>query len=122
MDGRREHEISRRVRIPGAQRLEEGFARKVLIPGRAGPAREIVLVRHRGKLRAFDSLCPHEGGRIAEGPLWDGRYLYCPLHLYRFDPLSGRAIGVDCPSARSYPVRETGDSVEVELPADDEVA
>jgi nitrite reductase/ring-hydroxylating ferredoxin subunit len=75
-----------------------------------------VLVRLRGKLLALDSLCPHEGGRLSEGPLWEGRYVHCPLHLYRFDPRDGRAIGVECRPARVYRVREVDGVAELSLP------
>lgn len=110
----------RRVRIPGVARLAEGEARKILVPSeRAGaPPREIVLVRLEGRLFALDSLCPHEGGRIAEGPLWEGRYVSCPLHLYRFDPRTGEAVDVECERARTYPAREVNGVAEIELPVD----
>jgi nitrite reductase/ring-hydroxylating ferredoxin subunit len=100
--------------------LPEGEARKVLVPAeRAGaPPHEVVLVRRLGRLYALDSLCPHEGGRLNEGPLWEGRYVTCPLHLYRFDPRTGAAIGVECKPARTYVVRERDGMAELELPRD----
>jgi nitrite reductase (NADH) small subunit len=112
---------TRRVRVPGSARLRDGEAKKVLVPAeRAGePPLEIVLVRRGGRLHALDSLCPHEGGRIGEGPLWEGRYVACPLHLYRFDPETGAAIDVDCAPATTYAVREVNGVAELELPRDD---
>ena len=112
----------RRVRIPGSSRLVDGHAKKVLVPPeRAGqPPREVVLVRFEGRLFALDSLCPHEGGRIGEGPLWEGRYVSCPLHLYRFDPRTGASIGVECKPATTYVVREVNGVAEIELPRDDD--
>lgn len=111
---------TRRVRIPGSARLDEGQAKKILVPGARAeaPPLEIVLVRLGGRLFALDSLCPHEGGRIGEGPLWEGRYVACPLHLYRFDPRTGAAIEVECAPATTYPVREVGGAAELELPRD----
>jgi nitrite reductase/ring-hydroxylating ferredoxin subunit len=111
----------RRVRIPGVARLPEGEARKVqLQPEEPGaPQREVVLARLGGRLYALDSLCPHEGGRLAEGPLWDGRFVACPLHLYRFDPRTGAADGVECKPARTYAVREVDGIAELELAGDD---
>jgi nitrite reductase/ring-hydroxylating ferredoxin subunit len=107
------------VRVPGASRLEDGHARKVVVPVDGdGPALEIVLVRRAGILYALDSLCPHEGGRLAEGPLWEGRYVYCPLHLYRFDPRTGASIEVECDRARTYPVREVDGAAEIEIPGE----
>jgi nitrite reductase/ring-hydroxylating ferredoxin subunit len=109
----------RRVRVPGVARLPEGEARKVLVPAeRAGaPPLEILLVRLEGRLHALDSLCPHEGGRLAEGPLWEGGAVHCPLHLYRFDPRTGAALEVECAPARRYPVREVDGVAELELPS-----
>jgi nitrite reductase/ring-hydroxylating ferredoxin subunit len=109
---------SRRVRIPGVARLPEGEARKVLVPAsREGAAPlEIVLVRLGGALYALDSLCPHAGGRLAEGPLWEGSLVACPLHLYRFDPRTGGAQDVECAPARTYVVREVEGAAEIELP------
>jgi nitrite reductase/ring-hydroxylating ferredoxin subunit len=109
---------TRRVRIPGGARLPEGEARKVLVPSERAdaPPLELLLVRAGGKLCALDSLCPHEGGRLAEGPLWEGGTVHCPLHLYRFDPRTGAAVGVECDPATTYPVREVDGAAELELP------
>ena len=107
----------RTVRIPGVTLLAERTARKIRIEDpHGGPPLEIVLVRLDGRLYALDTLCPHEGGRFVEGPLWDDRYVICPLHLYRFDPRDGHAIEVECASARTFPVREVDGTAEVWIP------
>jgi nitrite reductase/ring-hydroxylating ferredoxin subunit len=102
------------IRVPGVDRLAEGEARKVLFPrpGEDAPG-ELILCRVGGKLHALDSLCPHEGGRLVEGPLEEGRFAVCPLHLYKFDPRDGRAVGVECEAARVYPVREVRGTAEI---------
>jgi nitrite reductase (NADH) small subunit len=109
----------RRVRIPGVARLAEGEARKVIVPPApsdpSGAPQEILLARLDGRLHALDTLCPHEGGRFGEGPLWDG-CVVCPLHLYRFDPRTGAAQDVECEPARVFPVREVDGVAELELP------
>jgi nitrite reductase (NADH) small subunit len=107
----------RRVRIPGVARLAEGEARKVIVPAsdEAGAPQEILLARVDGRLHALDTLCPHEGGRFGEGPLWDG-CVVCPLHLYRFDPRTGAAQDVECEPARVFTVREVDGVAELELP------
>jgi len=111
----------RRVRIPGVARLPEGESRKVLVPDEdpEAPPLELLLVRLDGVLYALDSLCPHEGGRIAEGPLWEGAHVCCPLHLYRFDPRTGAAVDVDCEPARTYVVYESDGAAEVEIPREE---
>jgi len=111
---------TRRVRLPGTARLAEGEARKVIVPPETpgGAPLELLLVRLDGVLHALDSRCPHEGGRLAEGPLWDGAHVTCPLHLYRFDPRTGEAVDVDCEPARIFAVREEDGVAELELPRD----
>jgi len=100
--------------IVGAGRLEEGRARKIEIGDvPAGTGVELILCRVDGKLFALDALCPHEGGRIVDGPLGEGRYVTCPLHNYHFDATNGKARGVACRPARTYRAREVGDDCEV---------
>ena len=103
----------RAVRIQGTDRLAEGQSRRVEIGDPLAGGTEIVLCRLDGKLRAVDRRCPHEGGRIGDGPLVEGRYLRCPLHEYKFDPASGRAVGAACRNARTYRVRERGSDCDV---------
>ena len=107
--------MKQRVRIPGTGKLRDREARKVLVP-RAGRAPlELLLVRRDGVLYVLDSLCPHEGGRLAEGPLMDGENVTCPLHLYRFDPCTGAPIEVECAAVRTFVVREADGAAEIEL-------
>ena len=103
----------RPVLVKGAAKLPEGEARCVALGDPLAGGKEIVLARREGRLCALDRRCPHEGGRLASGPLAEGRYVVCPLHGYRFDPADGRAVGVACQSARVYRVREVGDDCEV---------
>ncbi|MCP3917527.1 MAG: Rieske 2Fe-2S domain-containing protein [bacterium] len=67
----------RGVLVPGADKLQEGEARKV-------------------DVHALDSSCPHEDGRIVPGPLVEGHQAVCPLHNYHFDVRTGKAVGVAC--------------------------
>jgi len=95
------------IEVPEALGLEEGHAIKLLYPGLLDEAPlEMLVCRVGGRLYAMNSLCPHEGGRMAEGPLMDGRTVHCPLHLYRFEPGSGCAVEVDCPPVETYPISE----------------
>ena len=95
------------VVIRGTGKLPEGHARKIDIGDTlAGTGRQVVLCRVDGKLFALDALCPHEGGRISDGPLLEGRYAMCPLHNYQFDPKTGKARGRICKDATRYKLRE----------------
>jgi nitrite reductase/ring-hydroxylating ferredoxin subunit len=121
-EAKRDPEVrGRTVRIPDTGLLPEKVARKVLVEDpRGGPAREVVLARLDGRLYALDSVCPHEGGRISAGPLWEERYVVCPLHLCKFDPRDGRAVEVEwCGNARTYPVRELDGVAELWIPEPD---
>ena len=56
--------------VEGTQKLPEGHARKIDIGDPlAGTGKQIVLCRVDGVLYALDTKCPHEGGRISDGPL-----------------------------------------------------
>jgi len=106
----------RPVLIQGAGALEEGHARKISLGDPlAGTGCNVVLCRVDGKLHALDDICPHEGGRISDGPLHEGRLATCPLHMYHFDVSSGKAVGVACRKAKTYRVRERDGDCEVWL-------
>jgi nitrite reductase/ring-hydroxylating ferredoxin subunit len=98
--------------IRGTGKLAEGQAKKVdLGDPLAGTGKSVVLCRVEGKIYALDQRCPHEGGRIGEGPLVDGKLAMCPLHNFQFDPRTGKAVGRVCGDAKTYRIREKdGDS------------
>jgi nitrite reductase/ring-hydroxylating ferredoxin subunit len=105
---------SQPIRVEDSASLAEGFARKIqYVDPMDGSACEFVLCRFEGRLFALDTFCPHEGGRLSEGPLFEGRYAGCPLHLYRFDIQDGHCIGIECASATTYAVRESAGAAEV---------
>ena len=92
----------------------------------AGSAREFshggrvyALFRVGDEVGCLDGRCPHQGGRLASGPL-EGSVVTCPRRgclRWRFDVLTGvspvgRGVG-----RRPYPVRVEGRSILVALPA-----
>jgi nitrite reductase/ring-hydroxylating ferredoxin subunit len=102
--------------IQGTGKLAEGHAKKVEFGDvLAGTGKQIVLCRVEGKLYALDTKCPHEGGRISDGPLLEGQYAMCPLHNYQFDPRTGKAVGRVCNDAKTYRVREKDGDCEIWL-------
>lgn len=101
--------------IKGTGKLPEGESRKVDIGDVVAGGTQVILCRVQGKLYALDALCPHEGGRIAPGPLVEGKYARCPLHDYKFDPKSGANVGLLCASAKTYRVREQDGDCEIWL-------
>lgn len=102
--------------IKGAGKLQEGQARKVEFGDPvAGDGVEVILCRVEGKMYALDAVCPHEGGRIAEGVMEQGRYVTCPLHNYVFDPKTGKPQNAVCRKARTFKIRETDGDAEIWL-------
>ena len=101
------------VLVPDVSNLAEGEARKVDVGDPHAGGTRVILCRVDGEVHALGSKCPHDGGEITTGPLVEGKYALCPLHRYRFDPKSGKAIGVACRSARTYRVVPKGTGVEV---------
>lgn len=91
--------------------------------------RRVALFRFGGRLFAVGALCPHQGGRLAEGEVGDiedmvdGRtcYVTCPVHKFQFDLASGELLqGGPCKdSLPVYAARigtaDAGVSMEVEV-------
>ncbi len=99
--------------IRGASKLPEGYAKKIDLGDPLAGCTSIVLCRVEGKLHALDVRCPHEGGRITEGPLVDGKHARCPLHNFTFDPRTGAVVSGNGGKARVYKVREKNGDAEV---------
>lgn len=99
---------------PGALRVV-GLARKRLI-----------IVNLGEEYRAFDARCPHQGGPLEEGTLFQS-VLTCPWHHWTFDVSTGENIFPrnvfpperlgDIRGLKVYPVRLQGRDIEVVLPA-----
>jgi nitrite reductase (NADH) small subunit len=56
-----------------------------------------------GAVYAVQAECPHKGGPLADG-LLGGTTLICPLHAWKFDLATGRALFGDC-GLKTFPVR-----------------
>ena len=52
--------------------------------------RRVVVARLKGRLFAFDALCPHAGGPMERSEVEDA-IVSCPLHAWRFDLERGGA-------------------------------
>jgi nitrite reductase (NADH) small subunit len=77
---------------------------------------KIAVFRTRGgDVFATQSTCPHKKGPLADGLVGD-KHLICPLHEWRFDLTTGKAIGNDACIA-VYPISTGSDGeLTVELP------
>jgi nitrite reductase (NADH) small subunit len=68
--------------------------------------RRIAVFRTReGRVFASQAECPHRSGPLADG-LVGGSTLICPLHAWKFDLATGRALSGEC-SIKTYPARVT---------------
>jgi toluene monooxygenase system ferredoxin subunit len=77
--------------------------------------REVMLVRlPGGELRAYQARCPHQGAALAEGA-FDGRYLECSAHCWRFDLATGRGVNPSSCSLVCFPVDVRDEQIFVEV-------
>ncbi len=68
-----------------------------------------------GNYYAIENTCPHRGGPLAEGEM-NGEEVICPWHGARFNIKTGAVLAPPAPQGvKSFPVRVTGDDVEVEI-------
>jgi nitrite reductase/ring-hydroxylating ferredoxin subunit len=74
------------VRVAGVSDAPPGSVRSVRAAGR-----RLVLVNRAGKFFALDAVCPHAGGPLDEGELYQGA-LECPWHRFRYDLRTGRNL------------------------------
>jgi len=71
----------------------------------------VCMTHFEGRYGALNNKCPHQGGPLGEGSIENG-LLRCPWHGWDFDPLSGKAPGVD-DGVETYPVEEREDGIYV---------
>jgi apoptosis-inducing factor 3 len=72
--------------LHGVADLKEN-EKKLVSAGKA----KILVLRHQGKLSAFQSNCPHAGGPLEKGAICNGR-LVCPWHMGTFRIPDGQLI------------------------------
>jgi nitrite reductase/ring-hydroxylating ferredoxin subunit len=92
-----------------------------LKPGVGYPAivhgRQLALFLHGdGRIFAIDAQCPHAGGPLEEGPMYNCE-VTCPLHDYKFDLITGRCSTDPSLAINTYPVFVEDNQVWVEVHA-----
>ncbi len=98
------------VRVAGRSDLAPGEVRGVEAAGHS-----IAIYNSDDGLFATDNICTHAYACLSDGWL-DGQTIECPLHAARFDIRTGKAL--DPPATedlKTYPVRLTGDDIEVKV-------
>lgn len=73
----------------------------------------ILLCKERGKVYAFDEICPHKEQSMAHGVVFQGT-LVCPWHQYKFDLESGACKRRRCPPATTIAVKIVGREVHLD--------
>ena len=64
---------------------------------------------------AIEDVCTHDDGPVAEGPV-EGCVIECPRHGAKFDVRSGAVLCMPAVTPiRTFPVRVTGQNIEVEV-------
>jgi apoptosis-inducing factor 3 len=98
--------------LHGAVDLKEN-EKKLISAGKT----KILVLRHQGKLSAFQSKCPHAGGPLEKGAICNGR-LVCPWHMGTFRIPDGRLIEPPAmDSLETYPLRIEDSKVVVTIPS-----
>jgi len=67
-----------------------------------------------GRVYATEASCPHKRGPLADG-LVGGNQLVCPLHEWRFDLQTGKALNGTC-DLRVFRITVQSDELWLELP------
>lgn len=70
---------------------------------------------------AIKDQCPHRGGPLSQG-IVHGNSVTCPLHNWKIDLASGKALGPDEGCAHTFATRVENGRVFLALRADSEVA
>ncbi len=97
------------VAVATASEMKEGEGRIV-----AAGSEEVALFKVADCVYATTNTCPHRGGPIGDGSL-EGKVVACPWHGWEFDVTTGKMPVNPNIGIKTYPVRVTGDTVEVEL-------
>ncbi len=98
------------IKVCELDSLANGGMRSVSINGE-----KIVVVRNDDQVYALKDECTHEEFPLSEGWVEEG-CLHCAFHGAKFDLASGEPLSLPAYEAvKTYPVRITDGSVEVEI-------
>ncbi|HVA00698.1 MAG TPA: nitrite reductase small subunit NirD [Terriglobia bacterium] len=97
------------VKVASLSQLAAGTGRAVEANGRS-----IALFNVNGKVYATDNACLHQGGPLAEGML-EEEVVTCPWHMWQYNVRTGESLEDSMLKVETYPVRVSGDDIEVEI-------
>jgi len=99
------------VKVGSRAEFEDLEAGKLVEAG----GQSIAVFNVGGNYYAIENTCPHRGGPLAEG-MMTGEEVICPWHGSRFSVKTGSVLTPPArQGVRSFPVRISGDDVEVEV-------
>ncbi len=98
------------VEVAKKSAIPDGGALCVEVAGK-----KVALFNRGGEIFALDDTCPHEEGPLSDGTV-EGEEVICPWHQSRFNLRTGRVTMDPAESnVAAYPVRVTGERVEIEI-------
>ena len=104
--------------------IADGFAPAIalkdLAPGSptlvALESASVLIIQNGQGTRAFNALCPHQLGNLADGVFADG-CITCPVHDYVFDVATGECTRPDdALRLRHYPTHEHNGALWIKVP------
>ncbi len=98
------------IKVGNESEIVEGKALTVRTKqGRIG------LTRINGEIRAFEDVCTHDDGPLADGDI-EGEEIICPRHGARFNMCTGKVTKMPATEdIEVYPIRVTDGVVEVDM-------
>jgi len=111
MVGRKEASMPQFVKVGTKTDFESLNTGKLVQAG----GQNIAIFKAGGNFCAIENTCPHAGGPLAEGSI-AGEVVTCPWHGSRFNVKTGALVGPPATrGVKSFPVRVTGNDVEVQI-------
>ena len=75
--------------------------------------KRICLAHINLKFYATDDKCPHAGARLGAGFCDEAGMIVCPVHRYKYNPITGKGANQQGDFIATYPVQEKQDGVYV---------
>lgn len=102
---------TQKIKIGTRKDFEDGKTKVFELDGK-----HIGVANAEGNFWAFDDICTHDGGTLADGEIFDTD-IECPRHGAHFDMKTGKALTLPAVKSISvYPVVVEGEDIYVEVP------
>ncbi|ARK30488.1 nitrite reductase small subunit NirD [Halalkalibacter krulwichiae] len=103
--------LTKQIEIKNIDQFPVGIGQVILYKGE-----ELAVFRlASGEVYAIENKSPHpKGGKLADGLVSD-HYLFCPIHDWKISLIDGQVQAPDQGHVRTFPVREVGDDIIIDL-------